>query len=345
MTTGRLVKVMLPGHLVTAMDAFINRSVGYAGRAEVLTDALDAFLTEMGATTPAAVPLPLPLEEAAPSVALRVAPLAPVLAAAALELHPAPAGAPVVEPVPGLPRREFTWGMHNRDFPTLWAALHLATATASAGAPIPFAQWVPGLARDAWRVALGLAEDRSFDLSGFPTNPAKWAKAENRFITFFVGSPDCTGPLFDLALAGMKPDGTCGLTHAGVEVLGALDGWGCTVDDTPIDARRCSWLGHLARWAPADMDLFAVVVDAINAGSDTRDSLLLEVAERYEHWSSSQVSTNGAAAVSRLREVGLLERRQSAGRYLLAGTDGWAAAEIDRARTRPAARRTRKEIA
>ncbi|MBW3613918.1 MAG: hypothetical protein KY439_01225 [Actinobacteria bacterium] len=343
MTTGRLVKVMLPGHLVAAMDAFINRSPDYAGRAEVLTDALDGFLTEIGATAP--VPLTLPLEEAAPSVALRVEPLAPVLAAAVLELHPAPAGVPVVEPVSGLPRREFTWGMHNRDFPTLWAALHLATATAAAGAPLPFAQWVPSLARDAWRVALGLAEDRTFDLSGFPTNPAKWAKAETRFITFFVGAADGTGPLFDLALAGMAPDGTCGLTEAGVTVLGALDGWGCSVDATPTDARRVTWLGHLAQWAPADIDLFAVVVDAIDAGSDTRDSLLLAVAERYEDWSSSQVSTNAAAAVSRLREVGLLERRQSAGRYVLAGTDSWAAAEIDRARPRPAARRTQKEIA
>lgn len=340
MSVGRLVKVMLPGHLVSAMDAFINSSADYAGRAEVLTDALDGFLTEMGAT---AAPTPAPSVVEAP-VSLRVEPLAPVLAAAALELHQAPPGAPVLDPVPGLPRAGFTWGMHNRDFPTLWVALHLATASATAGEPVGFAQWLPTLARDAWQVALGLAEDRSYDLSGFPTNPAKWAKAETRFVTFFVGSPDGTGPLFDLGLAGMTADGRCAMTAAGLKVLAALDGWGAALEDHPTDARRRAWLDHLARWAPADVALFAAVVDALDAGADTRDSLLLAVAERYEDWTTSQVSTNTAAAISRLREGGLVERRQAAGRYVLAGTDGWAAAEIERARAAAPARRT-KEIA
>jgi hypothetical protein len=322
--SGRLVKVMMPGHLVSKMDAFINRSPDYAGRAEVLTDALEAFLTEMGAGDPE----PTATAAAEPAVALRVEPIAPILAAAALELHHVPAGAPVVEPVPGLPRREFTWGMHNRDFPTLWSGVHLATATANAGETVPFNQWLPSLTRDAWRTALSLVEDRSFDLSGFPANAAKWAKAETRFVTFFVGSPDGTGPLFDLGIAGMDADGRCGLTAAGVEVLGALDGWGCQVDAVPTDAGRSAWLGHLARWAPVDLELFSFVVDALASGSDSRDSLLLAVAQRYEEWSTSQVSTNVAAAISRLREVGLVERRQVAGRYVLAGSDGWPAAEL-----------------
>lgn len=336
--SGRLVKVMLPGHLVTAMDAFINGSADYAGRAEVLADALDGFLTEMGAAKPGPA-----VATGAPelAVALRVEPLAPILAAAALELHPAPPGVPVVEPVAGLPRRDFTWGMHNRDFPTLWSALHLATATANSSEPVVFTQWLPSLARDAWRIALGLSEDRAFDLSGFPSNAAKWAKAETRFLTFFVGSADGTGPLFDLGLAGMDANGRCGLTAAGVEVLGALDGWGCHVDAVPTDVRRSAWLGHLARWAPVDVELFTFVVSALGDGCDTRDSLLLAVAERYEDWSNSQVSTNSAAAISRLREVGLVERRQAAGRYVLAGPDGWASVELANAQNVP----SRQEIA
>ena len=228
---------------------------------------------------------------------------------------------------------EFTWGMHNRDFPTLWATLHLATATAHVGDTIPFAQWLPSLARDAWGVALALVEGGNYDLSGFPTNATKWAKAESRFLTFFVGAADGTGPMFDLGLAGMAADGKCGLTAAGVAALGALDGWGCQVDSSLADAGRNAWLSHLATWAPADIQLFDVVVNAIHAGFDSRDALMMAVAKRYGRWTASQVSTNAAAAVSRLREVCLLERRQLAGRYVLAGPDGWASMELARART------------
>ncbi|MDA8312286.1 MAG: hypothetical protein M0Z46_17100 [Actinomycetota bacterium] len=322
--------MQLPGHLVAALDTFINGSADYSGRDEVIADAVAGFLAEVGVAVTEQLPLPTlaSVTRVTPPTVRGLEPLQPVLAAKTLEIHAAPERTPIVETVAGLPREQFTWGLHNRDFPTLWATYHLAMASAADGGPIPFPKWRTSVAADAWQVALGLADDSNFDLSGFPTNVEKAAKAEARFLSFFVGNPDGTGPIFDLALAGIDDDGRCAPTAAGVEVLAALDGWGSQVEAETMAARREAWIGHLTRWAPADISLFIVVVKAIADGHDTRDALLLAVAGRYQEWTESQVSTNTAAAVSRLREVGLIERRQRAGRYVLPGPKRWAVSQL-----------------
>lgn len=326
----RIVKVQLPGHLVAAMDAFINGSADYSGRDEVIADALAGFLSELDIVVSEQLPLPtlVPVTRVTPPTLRGVEPLTPVLAARALEIHAAPAGTPAASTVEGLPRQQFTWGLHNRDFPTLWATYHLAVASAAEGGPVAFSKWRSSVAAAAWQVTLGLEGDTNFDLSGFPTNAEKAAKAEARFLSFFVGNPDGTGPIFDLALAGLDDAGRCAPTPEANSLLTALDGWGSQAATGAGEARRKAWLSHLAEWAPADIALFSTVVEAVAGGHDTRDALLLAVAGRYQHWTESQVSTNTAAAVSRLREVGLLERRQNGGRYVLAGSNGWAASQL-----------------
>lgn len=326
----RIVKVQLPGHLVAAMDAFINGSADYSGRDEVIADAVAGFLAEVGVAVTEQLPLPTlaSVTRVTPPTVRGMEPLQPVLAAKTLEIHAAPDNTPTVDTVAGLPREEFTWGLHNRDFPTLWATYHLAMACSADSGPVAFMKWRAGLAAAAWQVALGLDGDANFDLSGFPTNTEKAAKAEARFLSFFVGNPDGTGPIFDLALAGIDGDGRCAPTTAGIAVLAALDGWGSQVEAETSASRREAWLRHLMQWAPADVSMFAVVVKAVADGHNTRDALMLAVAGRYQAWTEGQVSTNTAAAVSRLREFGLLERRQQAGRYIPVGPKGWAVSQL-----------------
>ena len=332
MQAGRIVKVQLPGHLVSAMDGFINGSADYSGRDEVLADALAAFLSEAGVSAPEQMTLPMIASitpKTMPGSLRGVEPLEAVIAATTLEIHAAPEGTSIIETVEGLPREQFTWGLHNRDFPTVWAAFHLGAATAAEGGPVPFLEWQTRLARTAWQISLGLQGDSTFDLSGFPINAQKATKAEARFLSFFVGAADGTGPIFDLALAGIDTAGCCALTAPGVQVLRALEGWDNRVD-VPQTAARCgAWLMHLAQWAPADIDMFITVIDAIGKGRANREDVLLDIAEHYQEWSESQVSTNTAAAVARLRELGLLERRQREGRYVVAGSKGWAASQLD----------------
>jgi len=47
MQAGRIVKVQLPGHLVSAMDGFINGSADYSGRDEVLAGIGDGERNEV----------------------------------------------------------------------------------------------------------------------------------------------------------------------------------------------------------------------------------------------------------------------------------------------------------
>src|SRR5207248_1277326 len=124
----------------------------------------------------------------------------------------APATAPTFEAVEG---QDKLYGLHNRDFPTLWALSVLAHMGAS-GSPPTWSDFVTRALEQAWIVGAYLEQQdrqRSRGLVksaiGFPTNPDKRESAESRFIEHMLGTirdGRTRGPLFALGLAGVRQD-------------------------------------------------------------------------------------------------------------------------------------------
>lgn len=307
--SGRLIKVLLPSHLVGAMDEVIAASGSYASRSEFVADAIDGHLAELRAQQAVeGVSGPrLERTNAAPGV---MKPRAPVAAILSVSGH-----TPTVEHL-GSCKAEPTWGMHNRDFPTLWALTHLSRATHATGEPVAFVDWLPEVVTDAWDLGRRLPTDK-FDLSGFPTNAAKREASEGRFVKFFIGDGPGMGPLFDLGLAGSDEDGRVAPTPAGLVLLTEIEGFSCERGRGIPQKWTRAYLRHIARYAPADLAFMSEVLAHIRSGEDDRTRLMQATADTHPDWSESVVDTNVAGFIARSREWGLLLPRQHKGRYAM----------------------------
>jgi hypothetical protein len=324
--SGRLVKVQLPASTVSRMDGFINASESYAGRAELITDAVEAFLEEMGAPAAAHAKAAKPSwsgPAAAPEATIDLtdpaeAPGLPIAIARSLaRISAIPDDGPTVQPSGGPRPGAVSFGLRNRDFPTIWAGMVLGREAADHGG-VDFEGWAVSTAHLAGELGRALSGDAETDPSGFPTS-AKRTQGEARFRTHFLGVTPGQGALFDLGLAGVAQDGRVAVTEAGRDLLGRLAGLSCRVTPPSEDHRR-TWFAHLATWMPADLQFYVEIVEAISDGHDHRDELLKAMAVRHGDWKEGVVSTNTAGAVGRLREWGVLARRQQEGRYLVADT-------------------------
>jgi Arc/MetJ-type ribon-helix-helix transcriptional regulator len=315
-SAGRLVKVLLPPNLVEAMDDLIAASGAYRDRSQFIADAIDGHLSELRAQEFGRLAPELNTKTASSRKDRRV----PGVASEAPwprhdTIGPVVEGIPTLDPVPAL-QTDPTWGMHNRDFPTLWALSRLADATLDAGKPVAFRDWLRGVVAAAWEMARRLPNER-FDTSGFPTNPSKREASEGRFLKFFVGEEPGAGPLFDLGLAGADAEGGVAPTPAGLTLLQALEGFGCEREREVLGTWTAAYLRHLAQHAPADFKFMSEIVRHIQNGQDGRTALLKMVTEAYPRWSRSVVDTNVAGFVARAREWGLLLPRQRKGKYVL----------------------------
>lgn len=302
---GRLVKALLPAGVVRAMDAFIEKSGAYADRNEFLADAIQGHLAELQGGTEALTAAPRE-RSASPEPS-------PVTVGLGI-LTPLPPEVPTVEG-DGFTSAEPTWGMHNRDFPTLWAAAHLGAATAEAGRPLSFTDWSKDVIAAAWQLAHVL-DGSQFDTSGFPSNDSKREASEGRFMRFFVGADGGTGPLFDLGLAGSR-DGKVAVTADGLSLLRDLEGFGCDPNQEVHVAWSQSFLTHLARHAPADLRFMRLVLDLILAGNSSRTELVEAAGGQRPDWSDAVLATNVAGYVARAREWGLMAKKQAQGRYVV----------------------------
>lgn len=242
----RLIKALLPTHLVVAMDEMVTRFGAYSDRSQFIADAIDSHITEIRAARELA-DLPVagtPEPPGGPSipVSLREAHTGSggVISSISEIAEGVPTLAPKAEPNP-----EPTWGMHNRDFPSLWALLHLAERAHSVGEPVDFPEWLSQVVTDAWAVPRRLPSNR-FDTSGFPKNPAKAQASEGRFVRFFIGDEPGTGPLFDLGLAGTGPDNRVAPTGFGLTLLRNLDGFGCERGQVVRPDWTDAYLRHLS---------------------------------------------------------------------------------------------------
>lgn len=364
-TTGmRLARVMLPAKLLNEVDAIVLSGLGgYGTRQEFFLEAIqnqalevrhgvtdgEQFLvdTELGGAVPirakAATAEVTPTVVEAPagqSIAVEEAPEATALPRALID-------GPPIEPISDLRKTgivvpdqgavvidgiarfkdEPLFGLHNRDFPTLWAAARLAELTQDE--PVPMPQFLEIVTRDAWRFGqslMPLEKQTKVKLTAlFPTNLSKPQSAEEGFRSFAIGSVarrpsadhtfETTGPFFQWGIAQIvKPNGTprLGLTPTGWELLRSLDGLELAWPHRPEQARV--FFAFLRRHAPHDWRGFEQLLKAV-AERPNRAELSAHFQRWQPTWSDTVANTNSAGFVARGREWGLLEPKLFGGRY------------------------------
>lgn len=219
---------------------------------------------------------------------------------------------------------ETNFGLHNRDFPTLWAADWLGRLTTRAGSPISWRDFVAAITPRAWQYGRVLAE-RDLDrppgvklAAGFPTNIKKREGAESRFRAHAVGVPSergHQGPMFVFGLVGLvgeDEDAATALTTDGVALLTRLAEVGIA-QGPPFGPAAWKVFGsYLETHAAAELATWRMVLERLADGPD-RATLV----RRCDWWTGSTADTNAMSYVARAREWGLVEPRLRDGRYAL----------------------------
>ncbi len=325
----RLVKTWLPASLVKEMDGTILKSGGaYNGRDDFIREAIaDRIADER--VRPAGGPAPVLLLRSSAKSDERVLPNRGGTLDAerpiAIESITSFSGR-----VPVLPPHSaggMLYGLHNRDYPTLWAAHSLISMATSRGGPIPWPEFLSNLLEAAWKIGAQLAtadEERASDemkaAIGFPTNAEKRQSSEARFIEHMVGMPDREGgpigPLFAMKLAGAGPASTgyvVAPTDKGSELLNSLAAVGLVARPPHVDQAWRAFRGHLRATLPDDYGAWLGILRTL-VEMPTRQGLLRRFAAE---WPGAAASTNVAGYISRGREWGLVEPKLSEGRYAL----------------------------
>jgi hypothetical protein len=307
---GRLVKVWLPSEVVRGMDEIIESTGLYTDRSEFIADAVAGHIAELrsGQDSPSR-PAEAEVNSWAASEPFKILPSVPM--SALLPIH----GSISTLETSGGTASEPTWGMHNRDFPTLWALWHLARAVDDTGGPVAFEDWLSTVRMFAWEMSRRLPRDR-YDTSGFPSNPNKREASEGRFIRFFVGTEPGRGPLFSLGLAATTGNRVAP-SPAGLELLQVLEGFSCERASPVHPNWAGAFLRHLGRHVPSDFDFMSEILVHIASGRSNRIELLEAVSAEHPAWSEAVAGTNVAGFIARAREWGLVSPRQVEGKYLL----------------------------
>jgi hypothetical protein len=362
----RLARVLLPAALLREVDELVlSGRGGYETRQEFFHEAIQNHVLEVKHGTgegrqlqldPDLVSPPGPSEHALAALngttATQSAPTAPAAedgAPPATALPAALTDGPGIEAIHDLSqtalvapdqgvtvdngiarfKREPLLGLHNRDYPSLWAARQLAELSQHQVMPAP--RFFELVTREAWRYAQSLADlekTTKVKLTAlFPSNINKPQSAEEGFRSFAIGtiprkpSDDGTfetsGPFFQWQLAQLvKPNGTphIGLTTAGYDLLRSLDGLTLAWPHEPEQAER--FLGFLRDYAPWDWAGFEQVLVAV-ANSPNRAELTARFRQWQPTWSEAVANTNAAGFVARAREWGLIEPKLMEGRYVL----------------------------
>jgi hypothetical protein len=343
----RIVKIPMPVDLIRRMDeALAAGRGGLETREQFLREAAEGMLAEL--TYPDAPPEPVspaaPVESEPPASdattlltgvlnavppweqeELRLADLA------GSALGPVPAGATFADGM-ARPADEPLLGLHNRDYPSLWAASRLARY--SQDGPIPVEEFKRRVTAAAWFYGAQLRnlEQRFQGLRltpVFPTNPDKRDAAEQGFQGFALGEiprrfPSegeirTGGPLFDWRLCQLKrEDGVLliGLTSGGRALLESLVG--LSLELPHDEARADHFLRHLVAHAPGERWGFERIL-TLALEEPSREELVAAIAEEREDWTAATASSVAQGYVARGREWGLLEPRLQQGRYRLTG--------------------------
>ena len=320
----RIVRVPLPVDLIRQIDELILAGPGgFESRAELIVDAIRERIVELKFDE--ADPLPTRVEPEAVRSSEKPHDEQPRCVEASWTMTVLHAPAPTVPTlelgdieVPDVP----LFGLHNRDYPTLWAATQLAEI-----GPAPFEQAMAAMTERAWfmgDIFRALGEQTQTKLASlFPANREKKQAAEGRFESFAVGSARrengkvvAEGPLFAWGLAVTElRDGDLyvGLSAVGRRLLGDLEGLDAREPHADRYARL--FVNHLREFAPADWSVLREVLWLIDSEDTGRLQLIAHLRDRYPEWSENEGSTNAAGYVARGREWGLLAPRQERGLY------------------------------
>ncbi|AZG47182.1 ribbon-helix-helix domain-containing protein [Gordonia insulae] len=334
-TDHRVMRIPLPVPLIREMDAVIIQGIGgYATRAEFIVDAIQERILELSVEeTEDAGPPPRQEEEpgAQPyeSTVRKTIPVTSRKDRPTTVLSPPVAG--YVVPAAGdlsRPESRALFGLHNRDYPSLWALTKLAALAAEG--PIPVEDYVTDVLREAWRfgeLLLATEKDTGAKCTAlFPTNSDKRKPAETGFRSFALGDYrvdgdvySTNGPLYEWRVAGLtmgeSHEPRVGLTGAGWDLLRGIAG--ISVEEPhPYNAARV-FFEHLANFAPEDWRGFTEIISAIGSGGASRQDVLAHVAQAWPSWTNNEVSTNAAGYIARAREWGLIEPKQTKSKYHL----------------------------
>jgi hypothetical protein len=333
----RLVRVVLPVELIQRVDELLVRGVGgYRNRQDFIRDAAEALVLELSYAPASEEPAPrqgVPILSSPPPEAQREPPKAPpppdvhvhdVHGTLDFSLLPLVPDVKVVEAPGAVVVDEPLFGLHNRDYPSLWLASRLAQATRSG--LVDAADFMAQALKEAWTLGekLQALEQRTGTRlsSLFPTNRQKSGRAEEAFRIFALGQVTrsdtglrASGPLFTWRIAQVQAaDSHIGLTPQGLRLMRKLAGLSAMTPHNQTHAE--AFLAHLREHAPADWWGFETVLREVGKGA-ARLGLLQRFRAEQPRWTEAQVSTNVSGYVARAREWGLLESKQSEGKYLL----------------------------
>lgn len=338
----RITRIPIPVPLIREMDAVILKGVGgYSTRAEFIVDAIQERILELSAggaedagpppvtsferiTTPRA----FGAERAVTAVADSTPP--PTSATMPMTTLTTPEAGFVIADDADLSRPEGRplFGLHNRDYPSLWALTKLAAMTLER--PVPIEDYFTEVLKEAWRFGELLVAIKKHTgakcTALFPTNPEKRKPAEMGFRSFAVGDYRAdgdkyatNGPLFEWRLIGLTGDERneplAGVTAAGWALLAGV-GDISVEEPHPADAAKV-FFAHLAEHAPADKKGFTETIRAIGPDGATRREVLDHMAGAWTDWTENEVSTNSAGYIARAREWGLVEPKQTKAHYHL----------------------------
>jgi hypothetical protein len=333
----RILRVPLPVPLVQDIDRIIETGkAGYASRAEFVRDAVEAMALEVlygeGDSVPdskartsfappssdtgdhrrdhAAVPVAAAgISSVSSNTVLGSCPPCVLIANGAAEV--------VDEPL---------FGLHNRDYPSLWVARQLAAMTATEN--IPAQDFYAAVSQAAWsygETLLALERATGKKLTAlFPTNRAKPESSEGAFVNFALGSYRhdagrirASGPLFVWRLAQLRQENgrlLIGLTLEGHALLDDLADVSLDMPHERDHALR--FLRHLRQFASRDLEGLEETLRMIARGLSRRH-LVKEISTAHSEWTETVASTNAAGYVARAREWGLVAPHQAQGKYVL----------------------------
>jgi hypothetical protein len=316
----RPVKILLPVGLAGRIDEAVASGLGgFHDRHSLVAAAIDAYLLDLVYANQGDQSIPaLELLPQGVSSTSQVAP--PAVARTAR-------GTSVVDTASALVDEPLL-GLHNRDWPSLWALGVLAEMSTEAA--IPWHSFLEAVTSRAWR--LGELIESTPGAGGrkaaalLPTNKAKAQAAESAFQSFAVAAvgkrpnPEgkfmVSGPLAlwrAIAFTKMESELCVGLSDQGWDLLDQMSGLTSALPHGPDTAD--SFFSFLAAHSPTDWWGFETMLAAIT-DSPTRQKYLADFASARK-WSSSVASSAAQGYLARGREWGLVEPKIINGRYLL----------------------------
>lgn len=337
----RIVKFPLPVELIKRIDqAVLAGKGGLETREQFFREAAEGFLTDLSyeqAPEPVLQSGPPPRQEiAGADLVSEVVGSVPSWEREELQLVDlagtalaAPGKVAVWDSGVAEPDQEPMLGLHNRDYPSLWAASRLACYTREGA--IRFDEFRRRATDAAWLFGSELAringEGDARLTALFPTNQRKPESSERAFQGFAMGSiPSrrpadgtipASGPLFSWGMCQLRRfDGEffVALTTAGRGLLEDLMGLSLELPHETRLAR--AFLSYVFEHAPGDGWGFSRILEAAQTRPG-REEIVGTIGAARPAWSAATASSVAQGYIARAREWGLLEPRMKQGKYIL----------------------------